>query len=58
MHALRSRGGPPGIALSGYGMEGDVARSREAGFSEHLIKPVTLEHLEEAMRHLLGATGA
>ncbi len=58
MHALRSRGGPPGIALSGYGMEGDVARSREAGFSEHLIKPVTLEHLEEAMRHLLGTTGA
>ena len=25
-----------GIALSGYGMEADIAESRAAGFSEHL----------------------
>jgi signal transduction histidine kinase len=54
MEELRRQGGPPGIALSGYGMEGDVARSREAGFSEHLIKPVAIDRLEAAMRHLLG----
>jgi two-component system, chemotaxis family, CheB/CheR fusion protein len=29
-----------GIALSGYGREEDIQRSREAGFSEHLTKPV------------------
>ncbi len=53
MHELRQHGGPPGIALSGYGMESDIARSREAGFSEHLIKPVAIDRLEAAMRHLL-----
>jgi signal transduction histidine kinase len=54
MEELRRHGGPPGIALSGYGMEGDVAKSREAGFSEHLIKPVSIDRLEAAMRNLLG----
>ena len=29
-----------GIALSGYGMDDDLRRSREAGFVEHLTKPV------------------
>jgi PAS domain S-box-containing protein len=28
------------IALTGYGQEGDLQRSREAGFDEHLVKPV------------------
>ncbi len=54
MEELRRQGGPPGIALSGYGMEGDVAKSREAGFSEHLIKPVSIDRLETVMRQLLG----
>lgn len=39
----------PGIALSGYGMEDDLARSRAAGFSAHLVKPVTIGMLEEAI---------
>jgi len=39
----------PGIALSGYGMEDDLARSRAAGFSTHLVKPVTIGMLEEAV---------
>lgn len=34
-----------GIVLSGYGMDRDVAKSREAGFLEHLIKPVNVERL-------------
>ena len=46
-----SRGdGIPGIALSGYGMEDDVRRSHEAGFSKHLTKPVSLPALEAAIR--------
>jgi DNA-binding response OmpR family regulator len=31
------------IALSGYGQEEDVTRSREAGFAAHLTKPVDFE---------------
>jgi CheY-like chemotaxis protein len=42
-----------GIALSGYGMEDDLARSRAAGFSAHLVKPVTINVLEEAIASLL-----
>ena len=53
MTALRADGGPPGIALSGYGMESDINKTKEAGFSEHLIKPVAIDRLEEAMRRLL-----
>ena len=50
MQQLRTRHGLCGIALSGYGMEDDLQRSREAGFSHHLIKPVTPEGLEAAIR--------
>ena len=53
MNELRQNGGPPGIALSGFGMESDLDKSRDAGFSEHLIKPVTIERLDAAMRKLL-----
>ena len=37
------------IALSGYGTEDDVQRSREAGFLLHLTKPVTPRALETAV---------
>jgi PAS domain S-box-containing protein len=40
-----------GIAVSGFGMEDDIRRSREAGFREHLTKPVNV-------RELLAAIGA
>ncbi|HEX6902262.1 MAG TPA: PAS domain S-box protein [Thermoanaerobaculia bacterium] len=43
-----------GIALSGYGMEEDVRRSHEAGFSRHLTKPVDLAALREAIRQVAG----
>ena len=33
------------IALTGYGKERDKRRSEEAGFSEHLVKPVDAETL-------------
>ena len=41
-----------GIALSGYGMEEDVQRSRDAGFDVHLTKPVTLDILEAAIQQV------
>ncbi|MDB5033898.1 MAG: sensor hybrid histidine kinase [Chlorobi bacterium] len=41
------------IALSGYGMEEDIRRSREAGFSNHLTKPVSVRKLQDAIEELL-----
>lgn len=43
------RFGFPGIALSGYGMEDDIARSRACGFFAHLTKPVDIRALENAI---------
>ncbi|MBL9083738.1 MAG: response regulator, partial [Planctomycetaceae bacterium] len=34
------------VALTGYGQAEDKRRSREAGFDEHLIKPVAAAALE------------
>jgi signal transduction histidine kinase/CheY-like chemotaxis protein len=45
--------GPKGIALTGYGMEPDIARSRAAGFSAHLIKPVSMQALDRAIAEVL-----
>jgi PAS domain S-box-containing protein len=49
MRELRDRYGLKGIAVSGYGMEEDLRRSREAGFLEHLVKPVDVEKLKAAL---------
>lgn len=50
MRELRSRGQSlPGIALSGYGQESDVAQTREAGFQAHLVKPVDADRLMSAI---------
>jgi CheY-like chemotaxis protein len=39
-----------GIALSGYGQDEELRRSREAGFVTHLTKPVNLQTLHDAIR--------
>jgi CheY-like chemotaxis protein len=44
--------GTAGIALSGYGSEGDIRDSLDAGFREHLTKPVTFQALEAAVRRV------
>ena len=41
--------GLKGIALTGYGMEEDIARCLASGFTTHLIKPVNIHSLETAM---------
>src|SRR5688572_27350674 len=38
------------IAMSGFGMKADLAKSKAAGFSEHLIKPFQGETLEQAIQ--------
>ncbi len=40
------------IAMSGFGMENDRERSREAGFAEHLTKPVDFAALQKAISRL------
>lgn len=37
------------VALSGYGQAEDLRRSRESGFDEHLVKPVSTDKLERVM---------
>jgi CheY-like chemotaxis protein len=49
MRSLRDRYAGRGIALTGYGMESDVAASKNAGFTEHLTKPVDLAILRAAI---------
>lgn len=53
MQELSTMKGLRGIALSGFGMEGDVTRARNAGFSEHLTKPINFDRLDEAIHSLL-----
>jgi len=56
MRQIRTRSLIKGIAMSGYGMEEDVQRSRDAGFSDHLVKPIKLDQLEQAIRRVLHVT--
>ena len=41
-----------GIAMSGYGMEEDIRKGEQAGFSDHLVKPVDMARLEQAIRRV------
>lgn len=47
----------PGIAMSGYGMDEDVRRSRAAGFAEHLVKPIDVPQLRAAIRRVMENRG-
>ncbi|HKP02434.1 MAG TPA: response regulator [Chthoniobacterales bacterium] len=47
----------PALAISGFGMEEDVQRSRDAGFADHLTKPVSLDRLQSAISDLEGQAG-
>jgi DNA-binding response OmpR family regulator len=53
MRALVIRRPVFGVALSGFGAESDVRASREAGFQRHLVKPVDLSQLIDAIETLL-----
>ena len=50
--AVARRGPVPAIALTGYGMEEDIARSRQAGFAAHMTKPIDFTRLEAAIREV------
>ncbi len=41
------------VALTGYGQEDDLQRSRQAGFDAHLVKPVSIQSLVETIEKTL-----
>ena len=53
MSCLRALKPIRGIAISGFGMNGDITRSISAGFSEHLVKPIKVEKLEAAIDRVM-----
>jgi PAS domain S-box-containing protein len=57
MRELSTRFGLKGVALSGYGMEEDVRRSREAGFERHLTKPISPQALRAVIREIAETGG-
>jgi CheY-like chemotaxis protein len=55
MRQIRAHQDVAGIAISGYGMEEDLRRSAEAGFAEHLTKPVDLQQLTDALGRVMAS---
>ena len=53
---IRARRNVPALALSGFGMDEDIDRSREAGFADHLTKPVSIDRLQAAISQLEAET--
>ncbi|ACB75095.1 PAS domain-containing protein [Opitutus terrae] len=49
MAELRGRAELRGIALTGYGMDADIARSTKAGFFAHLTKPIRVQALDAVL---------
>jgi CheY-like chemotaxis protein len=45
--------GVKAIAISGFGTDEDLRKSRDAGFDEHIIKPISFEALETVIQRLL-----
>jgi hypothetical protein len=50
---LRTLSPVPAIALSGFALEDDIDKCRQAGFSEHMTKPVNFQSLLNAISRLL-----
>lgn len=53
MRQIRDLYGIPGIALSGYGMEEDLRKSQEAGFLDHVVKPIDLDQLKAVIQRVV-----
>jgi len=53
MKEIKSRYPMKGIAMSGYGMDEDLRKSHEAGFSDHIVKPANVARLERSIRRIV-----
>ncbi len=54
LRAMPETAGIRQVALSGHGGDLDLERARQAGFDEHLLKPVEAETLVSAIRRVVG----
>ena len=52
LRRIRATREVPALALSGFGMDEDIERSRDAGFADHLTKPVSIDRLQSAIADL------
>ena len=52
MRHARMTGGIVGIALSGFGTEHDIRRSKQAGFAVHITKPLNIQQLIASIEQL------
>jgi signal transduction histidine kinase len=55
LRAIEGLSGLRLVAITGYGQPGDKDRAREAGFDEHLVKPVSLEAVRRVLERLAGS---
>ncbi|HTW87037.1 MAG TPA: CHASE3 domain-containing protein [Candidatus Binataceae bacterium] len=54
---LRQRSSIPAVALTGFGMDEDIHRYKEAGFDAHLTKPVNFQKLEMLIHQFFSENG-
>ena len=52
LRELNARRPTPAIAMSGFGSDCDIRLSRDAGFADHLVKPVDARALETVIRRV------
>ena len=57
MRQLTKDYGLRGIALSGYGMAADRAKTQQAGFLAHLVKPINFDQLHHVLQGITPAAG-
>jgi PAS domain S-box-containing protein len=57
MMVLSNDYGLRGIALSGYGMAEDLAKTEQAGFLAHLVKPINFDQLHRVLQQVQVAAG-
>jgi CheY-like chemotaxis protein len=58
MRKLAKEYGLRGIALSGYGMPEDRAKTKQAGFLAHLVKPINFDQLQSTLQVFAPAADA
>jgi CheY-like chemotaxis protein len=50
----KARGPIKAVAITGFGTEEDLRRSKEAGFDYHLVKPVDFQELRAVLEQVAG----
>jgi CheY-like chemotaxis protein len=49
---LNAKYGLRGVAMSGFASDADLAQSKNAGFLEHLVKPIDAKALDAAIQRV------